>query len=94
MSSRGSVKGKYPELLWEGVITSPALRIGPAEGLAVRQGKGRLIGREGQRELSLKVQNLNVSSRKLGSLNLDLQQEADVCRFNLKSDGLGTHGGP
>lgn len=94
VSSRGSVKGKYPELLWEGVITSPALRIGPAEGeqLSVK-GKGRLIGREGQRELSLKVQNLNVSSRKLGSLNLDLQQEADVCRFNLKSDGLGTHGG-
>ena len=93
VSSRGSVKGKYPDLLWDGSITSPVLQIGPVQGEQLSlKGKGRIVGKEGQREMTLKVQNLNVSGHKLGTLNLNLQQEADVCRFNLKSDGLGTQG--
>lgn len=94
VSSRGSIKGQYPDLLWDGVAASPLLQIGPvqAEQLSLK-GRGRLIGKESQREVSLKVQNLTVEGRRLGALNLDLQQEADVCRFNLKSDGLGTQGG-
>ena len=94
VTSRGNIKGKWPDLVWEGVISSPLFQVGPVQGeQASLKGKGRIIGKEGQKELTLKVQNLIADGKKLGALNLDLQQEADTCRFNIKSEGVLNHGG-
>ncbi len=94
VTSRGSIKGRWPDLVWEGVVTSPLFQAGPVQGeQASLKGKGKIIGKEGHRELTLKVQNLSVDGKKLGALNLDLQQEADTCRFNIKSEGALNHGG-
>ena len=94
VNSRGSVKGRGADLVWDGILTSPLLQVGGVQGEQVSlKGKGRIIGKEGQRELTLKVQNLHVEGRKLGTLNLDLQQEGDGCRFNLRSEGIGAQGG-
>ena len=93
VSSRGSIKGRWPDLVWDGVVASPAFQVGAVQGEQVSlKGKGKIVGKEGQRELTLKVRNLNIEGRKLGALNLDLQQEADACRFTLKSEGIWTHG--
>ena len=94
VDSRGAIKGRWPDLVWDGVVNSPVLQVGAVQGEQVSlKGKGKIVGKEGQRELSLKVQNLNVEGRKLGALNLDLQQESDACRFSLKSEGMWAHGG-
>jgi autotransporter translocation and assembly factor TamB len=94
VTSRGNIKGRWPDLVWEGVISSPQFQLGPVQGeQASLKGKGKIIGKEGQRELTLKVQNLSADGKKLGTLNLDLQQEADACRFNLKNEGAMNHGG-
>jgi len=94
VKSRGNIRGSYPDLLWDGMLTSSELQIGPVRGEKVAVvGKGRLIGREGQRELSLKAENLAIEGRRLGAVHLEVKQEADICRFNLKGEGLGGHGG-
>ncbi len=94
VTSRGSIKGRWPDWVWEGVVSSPAFQAGPVLGeQASLKGKGKIIGKEAQRELTLKVQNLSVDGKKLGALNLDLQQEADTCRFTIRSEGVLTHGG-
>jgi hypothetical protein len=94
VSSRGNIKGQWPDLVWEGTVSSPVLQVGPLQGEQVSlKGKGKIIGKESQRELTLKVQNLSTDGKKLGAWNLDLQQEADICRFNVKGEGVLSHGG-
>jgi translocation and assembly module TamB len=94
VTSRGSFKGRWPDLVWEGIVSSPLFQVGPVQGeQASLRGKGKIVGKEAQRELTFKVQNVSADGRKLGAWNLDLQQEADTCRFNIKSDGALNHGG-
>jgi hypothetical protein len=93
VTSRGNIKGRWPDLVWEGLISSPLLQFGAIQAeQASLKGKGRIIGKEGQRDLTLKAQNLSAAGKKLGSLNLDIQQEADACRFNIRSEGLLNEG--
>jgi translocation and assembly module TamB len=93
-ASRGSIKGRWPDLVWEGSLSSPLFQFGPVQGeQASLKGKGRIIGRAGRRELTLKVQNLTADGKKLGGWNVDLEQEADTCRFNVRSEGVLNHGG-
>ncbi len=94
VNSRGSIKGRWPDLVWEGTVSSPAFQVGPVQGeQASLKGKGRIMGKAGRRELALKVQNLTADGKKLGAWSLDLDQEADTCRFNVRSEGVLNHGG-
>jgi autotransporter translocation and assembly factor TamB len=93
VTSRGSINGRWPDLVWEGTVSSPSFQVGPVQGeQASLKGKGKILGKEGRRELTLKVQNLSADGKKLGAWNLDLQQEADACRFNVKGEGALVHG--
>jgi autotransporter translocation and assembly factor TamB len=93
VTSRGSIKGRWPDLVWEGVVSSPLLQFGAIQAeQASLKGKGRIIGKEAQRDLTLKVKQLSADGKKFGSLNLDLQQEADACRFDIRSEGVWNEG--
>jgi hypothetical protein len=93
ISSRGSIKGKWPDLMWDGSAGSPLLQLGDIQvEQASLKGKGAALGKDGRRDLALKIQNISAGSKKLGSLNLDLQQEADACRFNIRSEGISNQG--
>ncbi|ABK16527.1 translocation/assembly module TamB domain-containing protein [Syntrophobacter fumaroxidans] len=89
LTSKGNLKGQYPDFSWEGTIQSPLLQYGSvrAEQVAVK-GKGNILGREGRREVSVKGVNVVLDGKKARSLSLDLQQQDDACRFEFKSEGV------
>jgi translocation and assembly module TamB len=87
--SRGTLYGKWPDLFWDGEINSPRFQYSnyQADQFAIK-GKGKLIGREGRREISLKAQNVVMDGRKIALVNLDLDQQKDSCSFQFKGDGI------
>ncbi|MHC1727140.1 MAG: translocation/assembly module TamB domain-containing protein [Syntrophobacteraceae bacterium] len=87
--SRGTVSGKLTELSWDGEITWPRLQYSSiqAEQLSIK-GKGRLTGKEENRTVSVKTQNLVFDGKKVSSLHLDLVQQKSSVSFQLKGDGI------
>ncbi|MFZ2448303.1 MAG: translocation/assembly module TamB [Syntrophobacteraceae bacterium] len=87
--SRGTFSGKWPDLLWEGDLSSPRLQYGAVQADQITlKGKGKFATKEDRREISLKAQNIVVDGKNISSLNLDLDQQKDGCSFQLKSDGI------
>ena len=94
LTSKGLIKGRWPDWVWEGVVTSPLLQYGKIRAeQASLKGKGRIIGKEGEREFTLRIQNLESNGKRFGSLDSNLQQEADTCRFKVRSEGILSKGG-
>jgi len=86
-TSRGSFKGQWPDLVWEGEVLFPHLEYGPVQAdEASLSGKGKITGKEARRELTLKAQSLTIYSNKVGSVRADLDQQGDVCSFELKAE--------
>jgi autotransporter translocation and assembly factor TamB len=87
--SRGSLNGKWPDLVWDGEITWPHFQYQSVQADQVAlKGKGKFTGKDERRELSLKAQNVLFDSKKIGALNIDLEQQKDACSFQLKGDGI------
>ena len=89
VASRGSLSGTWPDMLWEGEITSPRFQYlsVQAEQVSIK-GKGKAAGREDRHEISLKAQNVFLGARKIAALNLDVEQQKDTCLFKLNGDGI------
>ncbi len=87
--SRGTVSGPLNELFWDGEINWPRLQYSAiqAEQLSLK-GKGKLVGREENRTVSLNAQNLVLDGKKISSLNLELTQQKNSCSFQLKGEGV------
>ncbi|RPJ09717.1 MAG: translocation/assembly module TamB, partial [Deltaproteobacteria bacterium] len=82
LASRGTVKGKWPDLVWEGSISSPTFEYGPVKGdQSSLSGKGKIWGKEAARKLSFKTQNLAVGGNQMGSFHLELEQQNELFRF-------------
>lgn len=94
MSSRGSFKGKWPDIVWEGIATAPSLQYGALQvEQATVKGKTKLARWDDVRQLTLTVQNLIFQGKRLGRINLEMDQAADNSRFSLASEGLLGQGG-
>ncbi|HYA42583.1 MAG TPA: translocation/assembly module TamB domain-containing protein [Syntrophobacteraceae bacterium] len=87
--SRGTLNGKWPDLLWDGEISWARFQYANyhAEQISVK-GKGRLTGKEERREISIKAQNVVMEGKKLASLCIDLDQQKGSCAFRLKGDEI------
>lgn len=89
LTSRGNVKGKYPDLFWEGTVQSPLFQYGSIQAeQASLSGKGKITGKDGRREASLKSAKAILGGVKVNSLGLDVQQQDEICKFQLKGEGL------
>jgi autotransporter translocation and assembly factor TamB len=89
VASRGTLNGKWPDLLWDGEITSPHFQhlTVQADQVAIK-GKGKIANREDRHDLSLKAQNVLLDTKKIAALNIDIEQQKDSCTFQLKGDGI------
>jgi len=87
--SRGTLNGKWPDLLWDGEINWSRFGYANchADQISVK-GKGRLTGKEERREICLKAQNVVLDGKRLASLNVDFDQQKSSCAFRLKGDGI------
>ncbi|MDR3557699.1 MAG: translocation/assembly module TamB domain-containing protein [Syntrophobacteraceae bacterium] len=87
--SRGSLQGKWPDLLWKGEIDSP--RFGYANCQADRlsiAGNGVVAGKNGRRTLTLRAQNVVLDGKKFASVTVNLDQQNNSCDFKLSGDGI------
>lgn len=89
VASRGTVSGKWPDILLDAEINSPKFAYSSitADNIAVRV-KGRMPKKEERHEISLKAQNLLYKGNRISSLALELDQQQSGCSYKLKSDGL------
>ncbi len=89
ISSRGSFRGTWPDLVWEGSVSSPRLEYGPlvADQVAVN-GKGKVLGRDGHRKAALKARGWSLHGNKMGAVQADLEQQDGSCRFEIKGEQL------
>ena len=87
--SRGNLTGRWPDLVWEGEISWPRFQYADvqADQLGIK-GKGKISGKDDRRELTVKVQNLNIDGRRISSLNAELDQQKSTCSFQIKADGV------
>jgi hypothetical protein len=87
--SRGNLNGKWPDLLWDGEISSSHFQYLSVQADQVAmKGKGKIFSKDGQHVISLKAQNVLIESNKIASLNLDVDQQKDGCSFQFKGDGI------
>ncbi|MFP5212982.1 MAG: AsmA-like C-terminal region-containing protein, partial [Acidobacteriota bacterium] len=93
IASKGQIKGRWPDFSWEGEIKSPRFDYGQssAEQISIA-GSGPLMGKEAKRQGTIKAQNIVADGKKLGSLQLDLQQVGESCRFQLEDRGAWPKG--
>jgi len=89
ITSRGTLNGKWPDLIWDGTINSQRFQYSDyqADQLALKA-KGKLIGKEEVREISLKAQNVILGGQKLSSINIELDQQKSSCSFRLQGSGI------
>jgi len=90
--SRGTMKGKWPDLFWDGEINWSHFQYSnyQADQVSVH-GKGKLAGKEERREISVKAQNVVLDTKRIASLNIDLDQQNNSCAFKFKGDGMLNH---
>jgi hypothetical protein len=87
LASKGKVKGRWPDLVWEGTVNSPELEYGSVRSeQASLAGKGSVLGIKGDRKLVFKTQGLSVDGKKVGSVQLDVEQHEDGCRYKIRGE--------
>ncbi|MGV8074170.1 MAG: translocation/assembly module TamB domain-containing protein [Syntrophobacteraceae bacterium] len=89
VASNGNVKGRWPDFIWEGEITSPHFQFDQLQGEQVSMtGSGKITGKNARREAKLKAGNVTFQGNKIGSIHIELSQLENECRFGLKADQL------
>lgn len=89
VASKGALKGTWPDLVWEGTLNSPSFQYGTVQCDQISAtGKGKITGKEAKRDLTLKIQNTSIGGKKLGSLNVEFQQQEESLRAQVKAEGL------
>lgn len=95
LQSSGFVRGKWPELAWEGTASFPTIEFGSLRlGQGNVRGKSKLNGKEARKEITFKVQDMDIGRTRMGSVQIDIEQENDWANYTLNNEGfLGRGGG-
>jgi hypothetical protein len=85
VKSRGTFKGKWPDIEWRGEIEAQRLQYN-----AHRVDQARVEGtaKGNRQQLKIKAQGISLSGKNIQSLDADIVQQEDKLQFQVRGDGV------